>query len=97
MRHSYRRRKVQLLLKMWQCKLVRQQRWEKTLGGESELNSVSGDDFKREYEDVYTERSDEENAYQKLCLFYEALFRLLDPVTYANFLNGFNTSGFGYG
>lgn len=29
-------------------------------GGESELNSVSGDDFKREYEDVYTERSDEE-------------------------------------
>ena len=62
-------------------------------GGESELNSVSGDDFKREYEDVYTERSDEENAYQKLCLFYEALFSATCPVTYANFLNGFNTSG----
>lgn len=30
---------------------------------------------------------------QKLCLFYEALFSATCPVTYANFLNGFNTSG----
>lgn len=51
-----------------------------------------GDGFKKEYEEVPEDISDEQNAYNKLCAYYKALFSRPWSTTYTEFLNEYNSS-----